>query len=92
LETSTIAKVALPTRTMAQFSGTGTDADGDVLSYTWSITAPVSPTSYVLYGRNAFVDVSEWPSSTYAAIGNVVAVDKYGQESLPFSIPTVTVI
>lgn len=89
--TGPITKAASPTRTLVRFSGTASDANSDVVNFEWNVTAPVSPTSYELYGRDAYVDVSDWPAGGYSTIGIVTAYDKYAQASTPANIPTITI-
>lgn len=90
-----IVKDALPQRTIVKFSGTATDADMDIVFFKWAFTAPAAPTTFTLYGRDAYVDVSDWPGSSsgidYATLGVVTATDKYGVESSTFAIPQLTI-
>jgi len=88
---TSITKAALPTRTLVRFSGTASDPNSDVVTYKWDFTVPVSPSTYTLYGRDAFVDVSDWPSGAYSTLGIVTAYDRFEQASSPANIPSLTV-
>lgn len=86
---TTITKQALPARTVIQYNGTASEANLDVMAWKWDIIPPVGP-AYSVYGRTAFLDVSDWPDALYNAYGVVTAYDRYGQGSVPVTLPQVT--
>lgn len=88
---TSIAKLALPSRTLVRFSGTASDADLDVVTYRWDIYTPPAAAAYTIYGRDGFVDVTDWTLGVKTTIGVVTAVDRYGVSSPTFSIPQLTI-
>lgn len=84
-----------PSRTVVRFSGTAADANSDVVYFQWDFTTPGAPANYTLYGRDAFVDVTDWPGSPsgilYSLLGNVKAVDRFDVSSSLMSIPQLIV-
>ncbi len=91
-EMSTVTKLTPPLRTLVRFSGTASDANNDVLNYRWDIYAPPASTAYTVYGRDGFVDVSDWSSGVKTAVGVVQASDRYGVSSAAFTIPQITIV
>ena len=94
-EVAEVTKAEAPARTVIRYSGTATDPNNDVLYFKWSLTPPTAPTSMTLYGRDAYLDVSDWTGSadgiTYDLLGRCIAVDRFGVESAPMSIPQVII-
>lgn len=91
-----ITKASLPQRTVVKFSGTATDANNDVVYFKWDLTPPGTvPPSMTLYGREAYVDVSDWPGSTegvtYDLLGVCTAYDRFGVASTPMDLPSLIV-
>jgi hypothetical protein len=80
---------------IVRFSGTASDTDVDVIYFKWDFTTPGDPTTFTLYGRDAYVDVANWPGSSqgvdYPTLGVVTAIDRYGVSSAQFAIPQLTV-
>lgn len=95
LSIAEVTKLSAPSRTVVRFSGTATDSGQDIVYFKWDFTAPADPASFTLYGRDAYVDVTDWPGSptgiAYPALGVVTAVDRYGVSSSTFAIPQLSV-
>jgi len=101
LTDTALVKQALPAHTIVRFSGTAFDANDDVVIFRWDLTTPATddvsagagPADYTLYGRDAYVDITSWPSSTVnpaGSLGVVRPIDKYGGEGTPALLPQVT--
>jgi len=88
LDSTSVSKAANP---IVKFSGTASDPNGDVVYYQWNLSQPVAPSVVTLYGRDIFVDISNYPTSN-VTLGSVKVVDRLGLESAPFTIPTFTVV
>ena len=78
-----ISRAAHP---VIRLSGTATDAENDVVYYQWGLTLPVAPTSMVVWGRDCFIDISNFPDGASGGLGQVLAYDKYGLYGIPFSL------
>ena len=81
---------APPAKTMVRYTGTASDANDDVVIYKWTLTTASTDilSNYTMYGRDCYVDVTSWGTSVqYNTIGYVIAIDKYGAESLSFPMP-----
>lgn len=89
---TTITKLAPPARTTIRLAGTASDANNDVVYFKWDVTAPVTPTSYTLYGHDAYIDISDWNSGVYLTYGQVTAIDKFGALSSSFTLPQFTIL
>jgi hypothetical protein len=89
---TTITKLASPLRTLVRFSGTASDSNEDVLSFRWDINSPPASAAYTVYGREGYVDVTDWTSpATYTNVGALTATDRYGVVSSTFSMPQITI-
>jgi len=92
LPVTTVTKLAAPLRTLVKFSGTASDANDDVLLFRWDIYSPPAVAAYTVYGRDGFVDVTDWTSpATHTSVGVVTATDRYGVSSSSFSLPQVSI-
>lgn len=83
-----ISKAANP---IVKFSGTASDPNNDVVYYQWGLSQPIAPASVTLYGRDIFVDISGFPTGN-VALGTVKVVDRLGLESVPFTVPQITLV
>lgn len=91
-EITSIDRQTAPTRTVVRLSGTAADQNDDVVFYQWDITAPVDPTSYTLYGRDIYIDVTDFPApSTQATLGVLTVFDRHGSPSASLALPTLEI-
>ena len=89
---TTVTKLAAPLRTLVKFSGTASDTNDDVLTFRWDLYSPPALATYSVYGRDGFVDVTDWTSpATHTSVGIVTVTDRYGVSSSSFSLPQVTI-
>lgn len=77
---------------LVQFSGIATDGNDDAIVYRWDFVTPDLLPNYTLWGANVFVDITNWPSAVYSALGLCTPYDKYGQAGEPMVIPSLQVV